>query len=265
MKRISFQLQCITWRLEKALSNLPYDLYDISDEVGEQVNKHSLKEMIFFLLVVMECFKVVFFVCLCINQVELARSQLRRAMQRYGSLNSNKFLNGLSEPMERDAFSNVKIKAEEEKLEGISETVVPFGEVKKQLRKSSSISLAFYLSKDADTDRLDKMVTKNTDESKKSDKLTIPVDFLCPVSLELMKDPVIVATGQVWLQVCYFTYCCCLVIDSFVSSMADLREGVHTEMDRLWELNMSKDSAETRELYADSKLRPQKLDLPLVR
>ncbi|CAG7864904.1 U-box domain-containing protein 11 [Brassica rapa] len=166
VKRISFQLQCITWRLEKALSNLPYDLYDISDEVGEQV--------------------------------ELARSQLRRAMQRYGSLNSNKFLNGLSEPMERDAFSNVKIKAEEEKLEGISETVVPFGEEKKQLRKSSSISLAFYLSKDADTDRLDKMVTKNTDESKKSDKLTIPVDFLCPVSLELMKDPVIVATGQTY-------------------------------------------------------------------
>ncbi|KAF8083458.1 hypothetical protein N665_0772s0027 [Sinapis alba] len=165
VKRISFQLQCITWRLEKALSNLPYDLYDISDEVGEQV--------------------------------ELARSQLRRAMQRYGSLNSNKFSSGLSEPMERDAFNNVKIKAEEEKLEGISETV-HFGEEKKQLRKSSSISLAFYLSKDADTDRLDKMVTKNTDESKKSDKLTIPVDFLCPVSLELMKDPVIVATGQTY-------------------------------------------------------------------
>ncbi|CAH8355387.1 unnamed protein product [Eruca vesicaria subsp. sativa] len=164
-KRISFQLQCITWKLEKALSNLPYDLYDISDEVGEQV--------------------------------ELARSQLRRAMQRYGSLSSMKFSSGLSEPMERGVFSSVKIKALEEKLEGISETV-HFGEEKKQLRKSSSISLAFYLSKDADTDRLDKMVTKSSDESKKSDKLTIPVDFLCPVSLELMKDPVIVATGQTY-------------------------------------------------------------------
>ncbi|CAH2033673.1 unnamed protein product [Thlaspi arvense] len=164
-KRISFQFQCITWRLEKALSNLPYNLYEISDEVGELV--------------------------------ELARSQLRRAMQRYGSLNSKNLSRALSEPMERDAFSNVKIKAEEEKPESISETV-HFSEEKKQLRKSSSISLAFYLSKDADTDRLDKMVTKNTDESKKSDKLTIPVDFLCPVSLELMKDPVIVATGQTY-------------------------------------------------------------------
>ncbi|KAL1192333.1 U-box domain-containing protein 11 [Cardamine amara subsp. amara] len=170
-KRISFQFQCITWKLEKALSNLPYDLYDISDEVREQV--------------------------------ELSRSQLRRAMQRYGSLNSNKFSSGLSEPMERDGFSNIiKIKAEE-KLESISETLHLAEEEEKQdspplLRKSSSISLAFYLSKDADTDRLDKMVTKNTDESKKSDKLTIPVDFLCPVSLELMKDPVIVATGQTY-------------------------------------------------------------------
>ncbi|KFK44389.1 hypothetical protein AALP_AA1G251200 [Arabis alpina] len=167
-KRISFQFQCITWKLEKALSNLPYNLYDISDEVREQV--------------------------------ELARSQLIRAMQRYGSLNSKKFSSALSEPMERDVFSNIKIKVEEEKLESVSETLQFFVEKKQdlRLRKSSSVSLAFYLSKDADTDRLDKMVTKNTEESKKSDKLTIPVDFLCPVSLELMKDPVIVATGQTY-------------------------------------------------------------------
>ncbi|ESQ34483.1 hypothetical protein EUTSA_v10007104mg [Eutrema salsugineum] len=164
-KRTSFQFQSVAWRLEKALSNLPYDLYEISDEV--------------------------------IELVELARSQFGRAMQRYGSLNSDNFSCALSEPMEWDAFSNIKIKTEEEKLESVSETV-HFAEEKKQLRKSSSISLAFYLSKDADTDRLDKMVTKNTDESKKSDKLTIPVDFLCPVSLELMKDPVIVATGQTY-------------------------------------------------------------------
>ncbi|XP_009103205.1 U-box domain-containing protein 11 [Brassica rapa] len=157
-KRISFQFQCVTWKLEKALSNLPYDLYDISDEVKEQV--------------------------------ELARMQLRRAMQRYGSLNSNKFSSALSELMERD----VKIKAEEEKDESVAETI-HLAEEKKQLTKSPSISLAFYLSKDADSERLGKMVTKNTDESS---KLTVPVDFLCPVSLELMKDPVIVSTGQTY-------------------------------------------------------------------
>lgn len=179
-------------------------------------------------------------------------------MQRYGLLNSNKFSSALFELMERD----VKIKAEEEKDESVAETL-HLAEEKKQLTKSPSISLAFYLSKDADSERLDKMVTKNTDESS---KLTVPVDFLCPVSLELMKDPVIVSTGQVWFQDLYlFSYCCLLgLLISFVSSITDLREGVHTEMDRLWEPNMSKDSAETPKLYSHSKLRAQKLDLSVV-
>ncbi|KAL0701428.1 hypothetical protein Bca4012_057550 [Brassica carinata] len=167
-KRISFQFQCVTWKLEKALGNLPYDRYDISDEVREQV--------------------------------ELARLQLRRAMQRYGSLNSKKFSTALSEPMEKDASSKVT-----EKLECIPETVhssIPLSDVKKlesPPRKSSSVSLAFFLSKDADSERLEKAITKsNDDDSKKSDNLTIPEDFLCPISLELMKDPVIVSTGQTY-------------------------------------------------------------------
>ncbi|CAH8308443.1 unnamed protein product [Eruca vesicaria subsp. sativa] len=168
-KRISFQFQCVTWKLEKALGNLPYDRYDISDEVREQV--------------------------------ELARSQLRRAMQRYGSLNSKKFSTALSEPMEKDASSKVT-----EKLESIPETVnhsnTTLSDQKKlgsPRRKSSSLSLAFFLSKDADNERLEKAITKSNDDSKKSDNnLTIPEDFLCPISLELMKDPVIVSTGQTY-------------------------------------------------------------------
>ncbi|XP_010427916.1 PREDICTED: U-box domain-containing protein 10 [Camelina sativa] len=171
-KRISFQFQCVTWKLEKALGNLPYDRYDISDEVREQV--------------------------------ELARLQLRRAMQRYGSLNSKKFSSALSEPMVKDASSNTKSKVTE-KLDSIPETVysnVPLADVKKSESpppgKSSSVSLAFFLSKDADDERLEKAVTKNTDDSKKSDNLTIPEDFLCPISLELMKDPAIVSTGQTY-------------------------------------------------------------------
>ena len=35
--KIIFQFQCVTWKLEKALSNLPYDRLDISEEVQEQV------------------------------------------------------------------------------------------------------------------------------------------------------------------------------------------------------------------------------------
>ncbi|ESQ28100.1 hypothetical protein EUTSA_v10018269mg [Eutrema salsugineum] len=170
-KRISFQFQCVTWKLEKALSNLPYDRYDISDEVREQV--------------------------------ELARSQLKRAMQRYGSLNSKKFSTALSQPMEKDAFSNAKSEVTE-KLESIQETVhsnIPSSNEKKlepPRPKSSSVSLAFFLSKDADDENLEKAVTKSNDDSKNSENLSIPEDFLCPISLELMKDPAIVATGQTY-------------------------------------------------------------------
>ncbi|CAH2066678.1 unnamed protein product [Thlaspi arvense] len=176
-RRISFNFQCITWKLEKALSNLPYDRYDISDEVQEQV--------------------------------ELARSQLQRAMQRYGSLNSKKFSIALSEPMEKDGLSNAQSKVTE-KLESVSETLdsnIPLSNEKKlespRRRKSSSVSLAFFLSKDANEERLEKEVAKSNDDdddddSKSSDKLTIPEDFLCPISLELMKDPAIVSTGQTY-------------------------------------------------------------------
>lgn len=36
-KKIAFQFQCVTWKLEKTLGNLPYDQFDISEEVQEQV------------------------------------------------------------------------------------------------------------------------------------------------------------------------------------------------------------------------------------
>lgn len=37
MKKINFRFQCVTWKLEKALGNFPYDHFDISEEVQEQV------------------------------------------------------------------------------------------------------------------------------------------------------------------------------------------------------------------------------------
>ncbi|KAG2321650.1 hypothetical protein Bca52824_014863 [Brassica carinata] len=147
-KRISFQFQCVTWKLEKALGNLPYDRYDISDEVREQV--------------------------------ELARLQLRRAMQRYGSLNSKSSL--LLFPSQWRKMHRAKCEET-----GITAT------------KELFCFLGLLLSKDADSERLEKAITKsNDDDSKKSDNLTIPEDFLCPISLELMKDPVIVSTGQTY-------------------------------------------------------------------
>jgi hypothetical protein len=61
-KRISFQFQCVTWKLEKALGDLTYDRYDISDEVREQVKVCSLCRMYEDLVFLsMEVFLRVFF------------------------------------------------------------------------------------------------------------------------------------------------------------------------------------------------------------
>uniref|UniRef100_A0A1J3IKF1 RING-type E3 ubiquitin transferase n=1 Tax=Noccaea caerulescens TaxID=107243 RepID=A0A1J3IKF1_NOCCA len=175
-KKISFHFQCVAWKLEKALSGLRYDRYHISVEVREQV--------------------------------ELARSQLKRATQRYGSLNSKRFSIGFSEPIEKDDVStntNSKV-VTEEKLESIQETEHSNIPEKKfespRRRKSSSVSLAFFLSKEADDERSEKaVITINDNDSTKNleeEELTIPEDFLCPISLELMRDPAIVSTGQTY-------------------------------------------------------------------
>lgn len=36
-KKIAFHFQCSTWKLEKALGEIPYDQFEISEEVEEQV------------------------------------------------------------------------------------------------------------------------------------------------------------------------------------------------------------------------------------
>lgn len=41
-RRIATQFQCVTWKLEKALSSIPYDQFDISEEVQEQVGVENL-------------------------------------------------------------------------------------------------------------------------------------------------------------------------------------------------------------------------------
>ncbi|GFP83504.1 U-box domain-containing protein 11 [Phtheirospermum japonicum] len=70
-KKIYFQFQCVTWKLEKSLTNLPYVDFDISEEVQEQV--------------------------------DLVRAQLRRATERYGGpLNSTLLCRALSQPLDKE-------------------------------------------------------------------------------------------------------------------------------------------------------------------
>nr|GEW01424.1 U-box domain-containing protein 11-like [Tanacetum cinerariifolium] len=157
-KKIAFQFQCVTSKLEKALANLPYDHFDISEEVQEQV--------------------------------DLLRGQLRRARERYGRpLNSEKEVRPMEETVN---VNNLEVEIKVETLlkyvsEGYNQNEMGY-----QMESSKS------LLKITDVDGGDNSTNKNADGSKKLDVPMIPVDFLCPISLELMRDPVIVSTGQTY-------------------------------------------------------------------
>ncbi|KAE8705469.1 U-box domain-containing protein 11 [Hibiscus syriacus] len=130
-------------------------------------------------------------------QVSLVRAQLRRATERYGSLNSKKVSNALSHPPGKQCGStNSEIS---EKLDNILESCGADTKTKILDRvKSSSTSSDVCLSDEIDPKGLENVATECPKETKKPDALVIPEDFLCPISLELMRDPVIVSTGQTY-------------------------------------------------------------------
>ncbi|KAA8529070.1 hypothetical protein F0562_033442 [Nyssa sinensis] len=188
VKKISFQFQCVTWKLEKALGNLPYNHLNISDEVQEQV--------------------------------ELVRIQLRRATERYGGpLNSTILTRASSQPLDKEIdllqsgrrvigslhIENVgnvdhEVKA---KVDSVPKGNGSKGHNTEQLiheserpRDSSASSGVCLPSDDAGSGV--NSASKSLEENKKPDSPMIPDDFLCPISLELMRDPVIVATGQTY-------------------------------------------------------------------
>ncbi|KAM7463466.1 hypothetical protein LguiA_031587 [Lonicera macranthoides] len=180
-KNITFQFQCVTWTLEKALGNIPYDHFDISEEVQEQV--------------------------------DLVRAQLRRAAEKYGGpLTSN----SLNRPLDKEidqlksseslcAVNRGDIDLElKEEVERVIEGNVSKGYGSDQMvhklesMRSSSASAEVFLSNNFHADCRDNSTGMSPEESKKIESPIIPVDFLCPISLELMRDPVIVATGQTY-------------------------------------------------------------------
>ncbi|KAG6396716.1 hypothetical protein SASPL_142872 [Salvia splendens] len=189
-KKIYFQFQCVTWKLGIALIDLPYDDFNISEEVQEQV--------------------------------ELVRSQLSRANEKYGGpLKSSILYRALSQPLDKeiDPFrsssgsvgslhvENIGIIDHEvgQKVEGLLEgnglenhaTDNDIPNVESSRDSSSSLEIS--PPKDIDSARIESSTcSRNVDENKKLDSPVIPVDFMCPISLELMKDPVIVATGQTY-------------------------------------------------------------------
>ncbi|GAB4828785.1 hypothetical protein Ancab_018446 [Ancistrocladus abbreviatus] len=189
-KKISFQFQCVTWKLEKALCNIQYDQFGISEEVQEQV--------------------------------ELVRAQLRRATERYGPTNSSVLSRASSQPLDKEldleqlstrAFGSLHIDnignidhevmakmgnvASDKSSGGHTSDHVIHG-MKRGVNSPASSEQNLLKEIDSNADTKSNPSSKTEEETKKPDSVIMPEDFLCPISLEIMRDPVIVATGQTY-------------------------------------------------------------------
>lgn len=147
------------------------------------------------------------------------RAQLRRATEKYGPFNSKVLARASSQPLDKEVdhlrsgnrvigslhIDNVgNIDHEVAAKPGI----LPNGNSVKSSRadqvindlgglRNSSASSEICQSDDTDNDKGGHSGNKSLENIKKPDSIVIPDDYLCPISLELMRDPVIVATGQV--------------------------------------------------------------------
>ncbi|EEF32796.1 E3 ubiquitin ligase PUB14, putative [Ricinus communis] len=170
----------ITEKIEAALNEISYAKIDLSEEVREQI--------------------------------ELVHSQLRRAKARPDYLDLQLDLDLAIAQREKDLDPAV-LKRLSEKLElktindlkkeslAFHELVISSGgDPGDSLEKMSSIlkKLKDYVqmeNSEADNSESDKVFSKHRSP-------VIPDDFRCPISLELMKDPVIVSTGQTYERSC---------------------------------------------------------------
>ncbi|XP_038875664.1 U-box domain-containing protein 11-like isoform X2 [Benincasa hispida] len=164
-KKLVLQFQYVTTRLETALSNLPYDHFCVSDEVQEQV--------------------------------DLVRAQLRRASNKYESM---------SNPAEKKLQTRGSVKwMINNDVKSISS--VDDGDVESQHHPRNcnyptsfdSVNSCFDESSSVvHSDMEDVLASKSQDEVRKPIEVDIPENFLCPISFELMLDPVICSTGQTY-------------------------------------------------------------------
>ncbi|CAL1405496.1 unnamed protein product [Linum trigynum] len=165
--KIALQFQSVTCKLEKALADIPFDRFNISEEVQEQV--------------------------------ALVRSQLQRASERYRSVNAETISSAApaQQPLGKEIYLTQKARSNNSRLNR-SWKIENFGCV------NHNVAAAAVESNDADQVQGEEKPINSSgrkmslEDLKKSDAPTIPDDFLCPISLELMRDPVIVATGQTY-------------------------------------------------------------------
>jgi len=137
------------------------------------------------------------------------RAQLRRATERNGSKNSREISFAFAQPIEKDGdqspMGNRLTRSRHiENSGGVSHKVAENIQTAVSGSNGSKDHSAYQVASElnvVDGGEKDSLGNKSGEDLKKHDTLKIPDDFLCPISLELMRDPVIVATGQVQLAI----------------------------------------------------------------
>ncbi|GJN22167.1 hypothetical protein PR202_gb09709 [Eleusine coracana subsp. coracana] len=183
------QFKYVTWQLQAALTNLPHSCFQISDEVQEEV--------------------------------DLVRAQLKREMEKKGAIDVNIFRkvhdilvqidnagsqsqqpHDQPEPSQTNKFSKDHLELQNvvllvSEISGLSKS--DMAKITSEIIEGLENVGAPDSPKPANVDPQSNDETKgSSDKVKKPDAVTIPEDFRCPISLELMRDPVIVSTGQTY-------------------------------------------------------------------
>eukprot|EP00249_Psilotum_nudum_P019222 c27150_g3_i1 orf=767-2713(+) len=181
---VSSKFRAVTGDLDKALDSMPYDLLDVSDEVREQIQLvHSqLKRA----------------KCTADSQdIELIVDIMIVASQKEDEIEDPDVLHRLADKLQLGTHSeiNAEMSALQRLIEERSIDDESLEEMFKILRKLRGLLEPEIV--ETDTVDLEK-VSLSSVTSEKPSTCVIPDDFRCPVSLELMKDPVIVASGQTY-------------------------------------------------------------------
>ncbi|CAL4905826.1 unnamed protein product [Urochloa decumbens] len=181
------KFQGVIAQLEQALCDIPYDKLDISDEVREQV--------------------------------ELVHAQLRRAKER-ADMPDDEFYNDVLSLYNKSYDPSAELDILQrlsEKLHLVTITdltqeslalheMVASGGGQDPGEHIEKMSMLLKKIKDYVQTQNPEMGppigTKLMDSNGEPRPVNIPDEFRCPISLELMKDPVIVATGQTYERVC---------------------------------------------------------------
>ncbi|KAI3937899.1 hypothetical protein MKX01_027826 [Papaver californicum] len=188
------KFQEVTAQLEKALTGISYDELDISDEVREQVG------------LVISQFKRAK-VRLDTPDAELYEDVLAVYKQSNDGVTDPDVLRRLAERLQLMGISDLT----HESLALHEMVVASGGDPEESIEKMSMLLKRIKDFIQTENPEIDITRIENShlsglgehvsgNDSPKS--ITIPDDFRCPISLELMKDPVIVSTGQTYERQC---------------------------------------------------------------